>query len=359
MLEFVIFYIIFCFCFIFPPSAFVSAGLTVTSLCTPILGSEDLYFIRYHIRRTSATLIIHSFLPLGFYFWLFILEDRQALNLLKNPTWLIFFWGSLLLPLVTMFRVFLWKLNDWQSHPLAKSLKKYALNERQWTEVAFEIEAEFRRIDKVSISTNPVSKAVLTNTWIIKISPYSVKVAHQNHVTLSLLKNEEHNVSINSSTGAQFLSIQVEDIQNKEPLFTIRLNALDYADMVDRLQSPINNVRGIIINQDVNSRFYQVFINEVEQNPVYQSSEEMDFCLGCMQRRANTRLVRRCIADMAGCTPCFCRPMWCLSCLAKWFAARQDAEHPETWLSSRCPCPTCRNPFCILDVSLIEQVDSI
>jgi len=178
-------------------------------------------------------------------------------------------------------------------------------------------------------------------------------------VTLNLLKNEEHDVTINSSTGAQFLSIQVEDIQNKEPLFIIRLNALDYADMVDRLQNPINNVRGIIINQDVHSRFLQVFIHEVEQNPIYESSEEMDFCLGCMQRRANTRLVRRCVTDTAGCTPCFCRPMWCLSCLAKWFAARQDTEHPETWLSSRCPCPTCRNPFCILDVSLIEQVDSI
>lgn len=68
-------------------------------------------------------------------------------------------------------------------------------------------------------------------------------------MALNLLKNEQHDVTINSSTGAQFLSIQVENIQNQEPLFTIRLNALDYADMVDRLQSPINNVRGIIINQ--------------------------------------------------------------------------------------------------------------
>jgi len=81
-------------------------------------------------------------------------------------------------------------------------------------------------------------------------------------VTLNLLKNEEHDVTINSSTGAQFLSIQVEDIQNKEPLFIIRLNALDYADMVDRLQNPINNVRGIIINQvfslNCQSEFYQI-----------------------------------------------------------------------------------------------------
>ena len=101
----------------------------------------------------------------------------------------------------------------------------------------------------MSISTNPISKTVLTNSWIIKISPYSVQAAHQNHVTLNLLKNEELNVTVDSSTGAQFLSVQVEHIQSKSSLFTIRLNALDYADMVDRLQSPINNLRGIIINQ--------------------------------------------------------------------------------------------------------------
>lgn len=117
----------------------------MASLCAPILGSEDLCFIRYHIRRTSATLIIHSFLPFGFFFGLLIFQAQYALNLLKNPTWLMLFWVSLLLPLLNVCRVLFWKLNDWQRHPLATSLKKYALNEREWFRVAYEIEAEFRR----------------------------------------------------------------------------------------------------------------------------------------------------------------------------------------------------------------------
>ncbi len=107
----------------------------------------------------------------------------------------------------------------------------------------------------------------------------------------------------------------------------------------------------------------------------------MDPCLGCAVNSANIRLVRRCLptGNADGCTPCFCRPMWCIHCLSKWyvtskflnhvscyfmcvfdrFSARQDAEHPESWLMSRCPCPTCRSPFCVLDVSLVETVENI
>ena len=54
------------------------------------------------------------------------------------------------------------------------------------------------------------------------------------------------------------------------------------------------------------------------------------------------------------CRQCFCRPMWCLSCLGRWFASRQNQERPETWLASCVPCPTCRSKFCILDVCLIR-----
>ena len=47
------------------------------------------------------------------------------------------------------------------------------------------------------------------------------------------------------------------------------------------------------------------------------------------------------------------------NCVFHRFSARQDAEHPESWLMSRCPCPTCRSPFCVLDVSLVETVENI
>lgn len=46
--------------------------------------------------------------------------------------------------------------------------------------------------------------------------------------------------------------------------------------------------------------------------------------------------------------------MWCLECLGKWFASKQDHARPDTWLQSTCPCPSCRSAFCILDISLVE-----
>jgi hypothetical protein len=83
--------------------------------------------------------------------------------------------------------------------------------------------------------------------------------------------------------------------------------------------------------------------------------KELDTCIGCLQTNANVKLVKNCDApDVGQCRTCFCRPMWCLECLGKWFASRQDQTRPDTWLQSTCPCPSCRSVFCILDISLIE-----
>lgn len=75
-----------------------------------------------------------------------------------------------------------------------------------------------------------------------------VRVAHQSHVSLQLENAEEHNYTLDSQI-AQYLWVNVKHIQNRRELFTVRLNAIDYADMQDRLQSRISNVRGLIINQ--------------------------------------------------------------------------------------------------------------
>ncbi len=58
-------YILLAFCFVQPPTEFVSAGLTVQNLLSSFLGSEDLNFAYYHIKRTTGTVILHSLLPLG------------------------------------------------------------------------------------------------------------------------------------------------------------------------------------------------------------------------------------------------------------------------------------------------------
>ena len=58
------------------PTEFHSAGLTVQNLLSGWLGSEDAAFVPYHLRRTAATLLCHSLLPLG--------EPRADL---RDPEW--------------------------------------------------------------------------------------------------------------------------------------------------------------------------------------------------------------------------------------------------------------------------------
>lgn len=83
--------------------------------------------------------------------------------------------------------------------------------------------------------------------------------------------------------------------------------------------------------------------------------QDLEACIGCMQTRASVRLVKTCQeADEGECQQCCCRPMWCLTCMGKWFASRQDPQRPDTWLASRVPCPTCRARFCILDVCAVR-----
>ncbi|KAF3859685.1 hypothetical protein F7725_022084, partial [Dissostichus mawsoni] len=59
---------------------FRSAGLTVQNLFSSWLGSEDVGFIQYHVRRTSITLLVHSALPLGYYLGMCIAAPEKNLG---------------------------------------------------------------------------------------------------------------------------------------------------------------------------------------------------------------------------------------------------------------------------------------
>lgn len=146
MIEFTIFYAVFVFCFVFPPSAFVNAGVTVSHIFGSYLGSEDLQFVQYHLKRTLTTVVVHSLLPLGYFAGIFVLGGvSQLLSLLQTPLWLGFLYLSVVVPAVASVKVFFWWTNDWKSHPLVSSLKVYADGGRSWTDVASEINTEFRR----------------------------------------------------------------------------------------------------------------------------------------------------------------------------------------------------------------------
>ena len=188
----------------------------------------------------------------------------------------------------------------------------------------------FFRIDKFTISTNPISKVVVTDNWILYIGqwPWSFNMAHQSDVSVSLVQSEHHQISTEGEAGGtQFLTIQVKNRRPRTKSFQFRLNSLEYQNVTDKLQAPINNAQNIRIFKTTSERFLEVFREEIQQNPkVQMNEEELENCIGCMLVKSNVKLERRCLQGNQEdapptndkCENCYCRPMWCIDCLGKW-----------------------------------------
>ncbi len=87
--------------------------------------------------------------------------------------------------------------------------------------MASSIDIEFRRIDKFTTGP-PGARVIITDSWIMKVSAYNVNVAHQQDCHLNILKSEDHSISHESRTGAQFLSIEVISVNGNIKPFVIR-----------------------------------------------------------------------------------------------------------------------------------------
>ena len=58
--------------------------------------------------------------------------------------------------------------------------------------------------------------------------------------------------------------------------------------------------------------------------------QEVDNCIGCMVAPSDVKLLRRCDTidsdqpqeennqPQDSCVTCYCRPMWCITCMGKW-----------------------------------------
>merc|ERR1712059_158779 len=195
--------------------------------------------------------------------------------------------------------------------------------------------------------------------------------------TLQLASSDHHRISTEGEIGGtQFLSIQVNNRRPEVAPFSFRLNSLEYQNLQDKFIqffiSSFLDFKNIQVYKTVSERFVDVFKEQISQNPPASVTQELEPCIGCMVEQANVKIQRVCASSQEGqegengqdrqaagngrqdpCINCYCRPMWCIDCMAKWFASRQDQSSPETWLGSKCPCPTCRSKFCVLDVCLI------
>ncbi|XP_075713039.1 E3 ubiquitin-protein ligase TM129 isoform X2 [Rhinoderma darwinii] len=356
--TFTLAYVVFAVCFVFTPNEFHSAGITVQNLLSAWLGSEDVAFIHYHVRRTTATLLVHSLLPLGYYIGMCFAAPEKQLYYFYTASegWKLLALVAVILPTITGFLALYWSQKRWRNHPLARTLSHHALPQSDWRVVASSINTEFRRIDKFATGV-PGARVIVTDTWVMKVTTYKVYVAQQQDIHLTVTESRQHELSPDSNTPVQFITIRVASINASVKPFDIRLNSTEYGELREKLHAPIRNAANVVIHQTLSDMFLDTFRSLVEANNVYElpSNQEVESCIGCMQTNANIKLVKYCQEPNEGeCQQCYCRPMWCLTCMGKWFASRQDQQHPETWLSSQVPCPTCRARFCIVDVCIIR-----
>ncbi|XP_034232794.1 transmembrane protein 129 [Thrips palmi] len=362
---FTIFYVVLTLCVIFPTPEFKSAGLTVETIFSKWLGNEHELFIQYQIRRTTMNMFLHSMVPFGYVLGL---EYVRAYSYADNEyqflatwslSWIIYVVFATLIPLSVCAQFYLWFHDGLKDHPIAQKVAVYRNRNLggSWLTVASDINLEYRRVDKIIIQSSSVVRVVATDNWVIKISPYTLDIAHQSDSALILSSADVHQWSPHINDNVQFVNIEVKPTRQHATPFKIRLNALDLKDLQNKISRPITILENVRVRRSLIDRFLETFIDEVTRNPVYSTNEELDSCIGCMQVPANVKLRKLCMDDPGhreNCTNCLCRPMWCVNCMGRWFASRQEKE-PSTWLSSKCSCPLCRSRFCILDVSAVVR----
>ncbi|XP_039491371.1 E3 ubiquitin-protein ligase TM129 isoform X2 [Drosophila santomea] len=281
----------------------------------------------------------------------------------KTLTWKTAQRFSVLAVLAMPALIFNWHQQNWRRHPISKALSKYSISPGSYRAVASEIGTEFRQPDIYKKKLNSISSVIATQNWIIKTTIYNVHFAHQTNTSLSVAKAETYNISQQDQNDTlQMISIIVRPMRQGVSDFHIRINALEFRNLENRVRRPIAIPSNIQFHRNVIDRFVDVFKAQVALNPIFAEDANTDKCFACMLNEPNTKIHKQCadfdrngapLADGACCSNCYCRPMWCVECLARWFAARQSDVDREMWLEQKCTCPMCRAKFCVLDVSYI------
>ncbi|XP_065225918.1 E3 ubiquitin-protein ligase TM129 [Planococcus citri] len=363
-------YTIITFCFVYKTDLFISVGLTVENLFDSYLGREHDNFIMYHIKKTCITKILHLSIPLGFFTGLSIFKAQKYFVLLLGEiSWQLILLGSLSIPVYALFELIFQYQQDWSTHHIVKKLKLFQ-NDRMtsWKAVSHSINEEYKLSDKTILHCGNRMKLVLTRNWIVKVGTYDLDLAHQNDARLIVCSADTHDTGSNGySTVVQFINVKII-YSNDTRDFLVRLHAFDFKDLKEAVHCPITVSENVTFYQTKVEEFLEIFKDLVKNNPTFEfTGEEIEMCIGCMTSEANVKLVKHCNdistnepvngAPEPKCVSCKCRPLWCIDCMGKWFASRQDQTLTETWLSSKCPCPVCRSTFCMLDVCPVIKPD--
>lgn len=86
-------------------------------------------------------------------------------------------------------------------------------------------------------------------------------------------QSDSHGINENSADAIQFVNIRVKATRPGVAEFLIRINALDFKSLQDRMLRPITILEGVNFNKSVIERFIEVFKDQVNLNPRYKTAE--------------------------------------------------------------------------------------
>ncbi|XP_075336941.1 E3 ubiquitin-protein ligase TM129 isoform X2 [Odontesthes bonariensis] len=223
-LSFTLLYFVLALCFIFTPNEFRAAGLTIQNVFASWLGSEDIGFIQYHLRRTSITILVHSALPLGYYLGMCIAAPEKNLGSIHQVSdgWRAFLLLSLCLQLASWMLVIYWSRRHWHNHPISKALQSHAQPAHSgWGSVASSINTEFRRIDKFATGVSG-ARVIVTDSWVLKVTTYHMYMVSQSDCHVTVTQSRQHELSPDSASPIELLTLRVSSINPAVRPFNIR-----------------------------------------------------------------------------------------------------------------------------------------
>ncbi|XGW33116.1 hypothetical protein V3C99_017536 [Haemonchus contortus] len=354
---------------LYPPDAFVGAGFTFDNLAFGYLGSPEVNILEFQCRRFVLTRAFTACLPYMLILSLYFTKDH-AILFTPHPTRVIHY-IALISPVIAFVAVtyVVYHTMTRFCHLLAiRKLKDYGYDTQQ---VFTSLSSEFVRIDAFRHAISNVSKIIITDSCLFYCSRFQFVVAKLADVQFHVVQAEDTINRLHQAMGMnQYLTVAVSlpaDIQHLN--FEFKIDNVSMRDLETKLgPGRIEFSQEVRLKMSLTEKFIQAFLDQAKKNPRFDNyvKEELDPCLGCSEKLSNVKLFRQCNAidinlalgaETSNCAVCRCRPMWCVSCMARIFLAKQDQSRPASWLEGTCPCPTCRAVFCIMDVALLSYFD--
>ncbi|GMT35445.1 hypothetical protein PFISCL1PPCAC_26742 [Pristionchus fissidentatus] len=339
---------------IWPPDEFVSAGATFEHLFYRWIGDFSLNIVEYQLRKILVNRVCVACLPALFSLYIILNVPPTALSTFVATAGL----ASMIMGLAYAFYTISTNFSQ------TRQVKELALYGGDVHRLMTEITQEYLEFANFAVSFAHSSREVVGSHWLIHITRFDFTIVNLTDVVFEVVRSATVDLNIERPNDQlQFLIIEAKIPHKNIKSFRFRVRTDQFRDLQDRVAAPIGMARNVILHQSLNERFVKAFVSCIDKNPraVYSRLGELEPCFGCSSEIPNVKIEKRCTSIIEGareCRQCFCRPMWCVGCLGRIFAAKQEQERPDIWLDGQATCPTCRAEFCMLDVAFVVAEES-